>query len=163
VRATAVTTGCPASGILLVLRRWRYPVTAAVDDATVRGLRALPHEPLADPVERLKASLKELLRTLLRRAVGVALDQVEHLAKSFDAMAASGGFALSGVLGGIQARLAGKNPVWGAVKAAVGSLSPEVRVLLVLALVLALVLLPVTVVLLLIALIVVIIVVAAKS
>jgi hypothetical protein len=138
-------------------------VTAAVDDATVRGLPALPHEPLADPVERLKASLKELLRALLRRAVGVALEQVEHLAKSFDAMAASGGFALSGVLGGIRARLAGKNPVWGAVKAAVGSLSPEVRVLLVLALVLALVLLPVTVVLLLIALIVVIIVAASKS
>jgi hypothetical protein len=163
VRATAVTTGSPASGILLVLRRWGYPVTAAVNDPPVRSLRGLPQDPPADPVERLKASLKELLRTLLRRAVGVALDQVEHLAKSFDAMAASGGFALSGVLGGIQARLAGKNPVWGAVKAAVGSLSPGVRVLLVLALVLALVLLPVTVVLLLIALIVVIIVVAAKS
>lgn len=127
------------------------------------GSRPDPRDARAHAVDELKSSLKELLRTLLRSTVGLALENVEGLAKSFDTMAASGGLAMGGVLGGVRAGLAGRNPVWGAIKGAIGALSPAVRVGLVLVLVLALVLLPVTVVLLLLALIVLIVVAAAKA
>ncbi|GAA4547286.1 hypothetical protein [Pseudonocardia xishanensis] len=136
-----------------------------VDAAALPRNGSSPHPAVARTaaVDELKASLKELVRTLLRASVGIALEKVEGLAGSLDAMAASGGLVMGGVLGGVRAGLSGGNPIWGAIKGAVGALSPAVRVGLVLALVLALVLLPVTVVLLLLALIVLIVVAAAKA
>ncbi|MEU7812706.1 hypothetical protein [Pseudonocardia sp. NPDC049154] len=127
-------------------------------------------QPGLDPVERrnaavadLKESLRDLLRTLLRSSVGLVLENVEDLGGLVQKFAASGGVAMGGLLGGVRAGLAGKNPIWGALKGAVGAMSTGMRVAIILALVLAIVLLPITVVLLLVALIVLIIVAAAKA
>jgi hypothetical protein len=114
-------------------------------------------------VADLKDSLRDLLRTLLRTSVGLVLEQVEDLGGTIRKMAASGGLAVGGLLGGVRAGLAGKNPIWGAFTGAVAAMSTGMRVAIILALVLAIVLLPITVVLLLIALIVLIIVVAARA
>lgn len=120
-------------------------------------------EARADAVAELRESLTELLRTLLRSTVGLALDQVHKLADSFDVLSNTKNTALGAVLGGLRAGAAGDNPIWGAFKGAVAAMSTGTRVALVLVLVLALVLLPLTVVLLLIALIVAVVVVATKQ
>jgi len=127
------------------------------------GTRPDPAERRQAAIADLKASLRDLLRTLLRSSVGLVLEHVEDLAGTFRKMAASGGLAVGAVLGGVRAGLAGKNPIWGALKGAVGAMSTGMRVAIILALVLAIVLLPITVVLLLVALIVLIVVAAAKS
>jgi hypothetical protein len=103
-----------------------------------------------------------LLATLLDRAFGIALEQVERLAQTFDDVAARGGLQLNAVLGGVRATLEGRNPIWGVITGAVSALSPAAKVVLVTALILAL-LLPVTVVLLLLALIIIAVVVAVRA
>jgi VIT1/CCC1 family predicted Fe2+/Mn2+ transporter len=132
--------------------------------------RAAPRTPAnitADPtreaLEELKASLRGLLATLLERAFGIALDKVESLATSLDDIAARGGMPLQAILGGVRAKLQGRNPVWGAIRGVFGGMSPQVKALVILALVLALVLLPVTVVLVLLALIVLAVWAAVRS
>lgn len=117
----------------------------------------------ADAVAELRESLTELLRALLRSTVGVALDQVQRFAGSFDALTRMKDSTLGAVLGGLRAAAAGDNPIWGAFSGAVAAMSTGTRVALVLVLVLALVLLPLTVALLLIALIVAIVVVVATN
>jgi hypothetical protein len=104
--------------------------------------------------EELKASLRKLLATLVDRAFGLALDAVEALARTFDDVAARRGLSLSALLGGARAVHEGRNPVWGAVRGAIASMSPAAKAALIAALVLALLLLPLTVVLVLLALIV---------
>jgi hypothetical protein len=104
--------------------------------------------------EQLKASLRELLATLIDRAFGLALDAVEGLARTLDGVAARGVPSLSALLGGARALHEGRNPVWGAIKGAVAAMSPAARAALIAALVLAVLLLPLTVVLVLLALIV---------
>lgn len=104
-----------------------------------------------------------MLATLLDRAVGIALDKVERLARSLDDIAARGGVGLNALLGGLRSTLEGRNPLWGAVTGAVSALSTGAKIALFAALVLALLLLPVTVVLLLLALIVVAVVAAVRS
>jgi hypothetical protein len=115
------------------------------------------------PLEELKASLRRLLTTLLDRAFGIALERVEDLAGWLDEVAARGGIRMNALLGGVRSAIGGRNPVWGAVKAAFRAMSPGAKVALVAALVLALVLLPVTVVLLLLFLIVAAVVAAARA
>ncbi|MCE0763869.1 hypothetical protein LWC35_13255 [Pseudonocardia kujensis] len=138
------------------------------DEAPRSGNGTRPADP--GPAERrdaavadLKQSLRDLLRTVLRSSVGLVLEHVEDLGGTIQKMATSGGLAMGGLLGGVRAGLAGKNPIWGALKGAVGAMSTGMRVAIILALVLAILLLPITVVLLLVALIVLIIVAAAKA
>jgi hypothetical protein len=104
--------------------------------------------------EDLRASLRELLATLIDRAFGLALDAVESLARTLDRVAAGGGPRLNALLGGVRALHEGSSPVWGAIKGAVAAMSPAARAALIAALVLAVLLLPLTVVLVLLALIV---------
>jgi hypothetical protein len=104
--------------------------------------------------EQLKASLRELLATLIDRAFGLALDAVESLAGTLDRVAAGGGPRLNALLGGVLALQEGRSPVWGAIKGAVAAMSPAAKAALIAALVLAVLLLPLTVVLVLLALIV---------
>lgn len=122
-----------------------------------------PHS--SEATAELKAALRELLATVLERAFGVVLEKVEHLAKAFDDIAARGGLGLNALVGGVRARMSGRNAVWGAIKGAVASLSPGAKAALVIGLVLALLLLPLTVVLLLLVLIAVAVaaVVSARS
>jgi hypothetical protein len=113
-------------------------------------------------VEELKASLRKLIATLLDRALGIALDKVEQLARTFDDIAARGGVKLNALVGGVRAKIEGRNPIWGAIKGALSAMSPPAKAALIAALILAVLLLPVTVVLLLLVLIVVAVVAAAR-
>ena len=106
------------------------------------------------PGQQLNASLQELLAVALDRVAGFAMDKVDKAAQSLENFAVEGGPKIGALLGGVEAKLAGNNPVWGAVKGAFGSLSPAVRIGIVLLLLLAVVLLPVTLVLVLLGLIV---------
>jgi hypothetical protein len=108
------------------------------------------------PTEQLKASLRELLATLIDRAFGLALDAVEGLARRLEEVAARGGLRLNALLGGAKAVHEGRNPVWGAVREAVAAMSPVAKAALITALVLGVLLLPLIVVLLLLVLIVVV-------
>jgi hypothetical protein len=114
-------------------------------------------------VEELKASLRKLLAALLDRALGIALDKVERIARNFDDIAARGGVGLNALVGGVRAKLEGRNPIWGAITGAMSAMSPQAKAALIAALILALLLLPVTVVLLLLVLIVVAVVAAAQA
>jgi hypothetical protein len=118
---------------------------------------------LGSEFDALKASLRELLATVLDRGRGLALDKVEDLARSLDDFAARGGPVMGGMLGGARAALQGRSMVWGAIRGAFSALSPAVKAALIAVLVLALLLLPVTVVLLLVALIVLAVVAWARS
>lgn len=109
-------------------------------------------QPAADAFEELRESVRRLLAALLDRALGLALDNVEQLARSVDEIAVRGGPGLAGLWGGAKAKLAGRSPLWGEVVGAFSVMSPAVKVALVAALLLALLLLPVTVVLVLIVL-----------
>ncbi|MDX6584843.1 MAG: hypothetical protein QOI10_4027 [Solirubrobacterales bacterium] len=120
-------------------------------------------EPEPSPTEQFQASARRLLAMLLDRAFGVALEQVERLAQTFDDIAAHGGLQLNAVLGGVRATLEGRNPIWGAITGAVSALSPAAKVALATALILALLLLPVTVVLLLLALIIGVVAAAVRA
>ncbi|MGD9525797.1 hypothetical protein [Pseudonocardia sp.] len=115
-----------------------------------------------DPLADLRRALRDLLATLLDRAVGVALDKVEDIAGRLDEMAARGGPNVGALVGGARSLMSGRNPIWGAFRGAFSALSPGTKAAIVAALVLALVLLPVTVVLVLLALIVLAVVAAAR-
>lgn len=125
------------------------------------GTTAQPAAPAA--VDELKASLRKLLATLIERGFGLALEKVEELAGRLDEVAARGGIKMQALLGGVRASVQGRNPVWGAIRGAVGALSPAAKAALAVALVLAVILLPVTVVLLLLVLIVVAVWAAVRS
>ena len=126
-----------------------------------RGNGSVPDVQTA--LEELRASLRTLLERLLERAFGIALEQVEGLARWLDDVRARGGIGVNAMLGGALAALRGRNPVWGALVGAWAGMSTGAKVALVIALVLALLLLPVTVVVLLVVLIVGAIVLAVKA
>lgn len=135
---------------------------AAPNELRIRGRDG--REPDAPTqLEELRASLRTLLTTLLERAFGIALEQVEGLAGWFDGVAARGGVGINALLGGARAALGGRNPVWGALKGVWAGMGPAAKTALILALVLALVLLPVTVVLLLLVLVVAAVVAAVRA
>lgn len=75
--------------------------------------QTFPNGAGGSPTDQLKASLRELLATVLKRAFGIALEKVEKLAGAFEDMAARGGFTLIALLGGARASPRGRNPVWG--------------------------------------------------
>ena len=118
---------------------------------------------VAEQTEQLKAALRKLLAAVLQRTLGMALDKVEELSRTFDEIAARGGFKVGALFGGVRAAVAGENPVWGAIKGGFSALSPAAKAALVIVLVLALLLLPVTVVLLLILLIVLAVVATVQT
>lgn len=124
---------------------------------------ASPPPPAPTGTVQLQESLRELLATLLDAGFGLALDGVERLAVKLDEMRARGGPGVGALWGAATAKLAGRNPILGAITGAFAALSPTVKTLIVLALVLALLLLPVTVVLVLLALIVLAIVAAVRA
>jgi hypothetical protein len=128
-------------------------VETMVGTATRAGTVGLPTKQAL--TEQLKASLREMLATLIDRAFGLALDTVEGLARRLDEVAARGGLPLNALLGGAKAVHGGRNPVWGAIRGTWAAMSPVAKVALIIALVLGVLLLPLTAVLLLLALIVV--------
>jgi hypothetical protein len=127
---------------------------AGTTEGTVRrgGTAGQPTEQA--PTEQLKASLRELLATLIDRAFGLALDTVEGLARRLEEVAV--GLPLNALLGGAKAVLEGRNPVWGAIRETVAAMSPAAKAALITVLVLGVLLLPLIVVLLLLVLIVVV-------
>jgi hypothetical protein len=115
------------------------------------------------PGTQLAASFRELLFATLDRATEFATDKVEQAAQALERVAQDGGPKMGALLGGVQAKLAGRNPVWGALTGAFGSMSLAARIGLLVLLILALVLLPVTLVLSLLVLIVLVIILIARA
>jgi hypothetical protein len=111
----------------------------------------------------LKAALRELLAAVLERTFGIALDKVEQLSRTLDDIAARGGVKVGALWGGVRAAVAGKSPVWGAIRGAFSALGPGAQAAVIIVLVLAILLLPVTVVLILLLLIVVAIIVIVRT
>jgi len=128
--------------------------TATVAEDHVRTRSSGETASMATPGQQLKASLQELLAAGVNRVAGFAMDKVDQAAQSLEDIAANGGPKIGAVLGGVEAKLAGNNPIWGAVKGAFGSLSPTARIGIALLLLLAVILLPVTLVLVLLGLLV---------
>ena len=115
------------------------------------------------PVDRLKSSLQGLVGALVDRGAKAALGAVDRLSGKLEDITSRGGALTGAAAGGLKAVAAGKNPVWGAVKGAIGGLSTTTKVMIVLALVLGLLLGPVVLVLLLLALLVFVVVLAVRS
>jgi hypothetical protein len=111
----------------------------------------------------LQASLWKLGNALLERGVRATLTAVDRLSERLEDVTRSGGPLPAAAGGGVAALVAGRNPIWGALKGVVKGTSTTTKVLVVLAVVLALVLGPVVLVLLLLALIVVAVVAAART
>jgi hypothetical protein len=114
-------------------------------------------------VEQLKVSLRKLLGAVVDKGVDVAAQGVERLSDKLEDVAHSGGPLVGAAGGGVRAALAGKNPLWGAVKGAVVNLSTGTKLLIVLAVVLGLLLGPVVLVVALVAGLVLAITVAVRS
>lgn len=111
----------------------------------------------------LTSSLWKLGNALVDRGVRAALAGVDRLSEKFEDVTRRGGLLPAAAGGGLAAFVAGRNPVWGAVRGMITGTSATTKVLVVLAIVLALVLGPVVLVLLLLTLIVVAVVVAVRS
>jgi hypothetical protein len=111
----------------------------------------------------LRSSLWKLGNALVDRGVRATLTAVDRLSEKLEDVTRRGGLLPGAAGGGVAALLAGRNPIWGAVKGAIKGTSTTTRVLVVLAIVLALVLGPVVLVLLLLALVVVAVVVAVRA
>jgi hypothetical protein len=114
-------------------------------------------------VQQLKVSLRKLLGAVVDKGVDATVQGVERLSDKLEDVAHSSGPLAGAAGGGARAALAGKNPVWGAVKGTVASLSTGTKVLIVLTAVLGLLLGPVVLVVALIALLVLAIVAAVRS
>jgi hypothetical protein len=114
-------------------------------------------------VDRLQSSLQRLLGVLIDRGAKAALGAVNRLSGKLEDVAGRGGALGGAAAGGVKALARGKNPVWGAVKGAIGGLSTKTKVLIVLALVLGLLLGPVVLIVLLLALLVLVVVLAVRS
>jgi hypothetical protein len=117
----------------------------------------------APAVDQLKSSLQRLVSVLVDRGANAALGAVDHLSGKLEDITSRGGALSGAAAGGLKALAGGKNPVWGAVKGAIGRLTTKAKVMIVLALVLGLLLGPVVLVLLLLGLIVFAIVAAVRS
>ena len=111
----------------------------------------------------LTSSLWKLGNALVDRGVRAALTGVDRLSEKFEDVTRRGGLLPAAAGGGMAAFVAGRNPIWGAVRGMIRGTSTTTKVLVVLAIVLALVLGPVVLVLLLLTLIVVAVVVAVRS
>ena len=90
----------------------------------------------AGPGKLVLRSLERLAVALVDRAAGAAVDKVDDVAEKLEGITANGGVGLGAAFGAGSAMMAGKNPVWGAVKGAWGALSTGKKVGIVLGLVL---------------------------
>jgi hypothetical protein len=154
-----VIDGAGLRGMTEVLARSRTqsPPAAAPSSRSRRG--SVP----AAPVDQLKSSLQRLASVLVDRGAEAALRPVDRFSRNLEDIASRGGAFTGAAAGGLKAVAAGKNPVLGAVKGAIGGLSTTTKVLIVLAIVLGLLLGPVVLVLLLLGLLVFAIVAAVQS
>jgi hypothetical protein len=139
-----------------------HPRTTRPSSRAIASTRS-PHDSLATSVDRLQSSLARLLDVLIDRGATAALGAVDRLSGKLEDIAGRGGALSGAAAGGVKAFVAGKNPVWGAVKGAIGGLSTTTKVMIVLALVLGLLLGPVVLLLLLLALLVLAVVLAVRS
>jgi hypothetical protein len=99
-------------------------------------------------------SFERLAAALVDRAAGAAADKVDDVAGRLEGIAQNGGVGLGAAFGAGGAIMAGKNPVWGAVKGAWGALSTGKKVAIIAGLVLLGLLSPVALVLVLLGLLV---------
>jgi len=104
-----------------------------------------------------------LVGVLVDRGAKAALGAVDRLSGKLEEISSGGGALTGAAAGGLKAVAAGKNPVLGALKGAIGGLSTKTKVLIVLAIVLGLLLGPVALVLLLLGLLVFAIVASMRS
>ena len=119
---------------------------------------------LLGALTRLLRRLQKLLGALVHRGVAPALQIVDRLREKLKEVTSRRGGVVMGATGGLLKALgAGTNPVWGAVKGAIGGLSTKTKVLIVLALVLGLLLGPVVLVVVLLALLVFAVVAAVRT
>jgi hypothetical protein len=123
----------------------------------------IQHSAAARPVDQLKSSLRTLANVLIDRGAKAALGAVDRLSGKLEGIASRRGALIGASAGWLKAVAGGTNPVWGAVKGAIGGLSTNTKVLIVLALVLALLLGPVVLVVLLLGLLVWAVVAAVRS
>jgi hypothetical protein len=112
---------------------------------------------------RLLRRLQKLLGALVHRGVAAARQTVDRLRKKLKGATSRGGVVMGAASGLVKALGAGTNPVWGAVKGAIGGLSTKTKVLIVLAVVLGMLLGPVVLVVVLLALLVFAIVAAVRT
>ena len=113
---------------------------------------------------RLLRRLQKLLGAQVHRGVAPALQIVDRLREKLKEVTSRRGGVVMGATGGLLKALgAGTNPVWGAVKGAIGGLSTKTKALIVLAVVLGLLLGPVVLVVVLLALLVFAIVAAVRT
>lgn len=119
-------------------------------------------EPRRSPVPPLADSLRDLLVVLVRRAALAGLEKLDALADGLEEFAARG-VAPSAAFGGGRALAAGRNPVWGAIKAGVAALPAGTAAFLALALILVLALGPVLLLVLLVLVLVWVVVAAIRS
>ena len=113
---------------------------------------------------RLLRRLWKLMGALGQRGVAAALQTVDPLREKLKDVTSRRGGVVMGAAGGLLKALgAGTNPVWGAVKGAIGGLSTKAKVLIVLALVLGVLLAPVVLVAVLLALLVFAVVAAVRT
>jgi hypothetical protein len=102
-------------------------------------------------IEDLKTELYRLLDSVLARALPLARRFQELMDSLFEAVE-NGSAGMKAGLEGVRAALAGKNPVWGAIKGLWSGLSGPAKTALVLLVVLGLLLSPVLLLVLLLAL-----------
>jgi len=112
---------------------------------------------------RLLRRLQKLLGVLVHRGVAAARQTVDRLGEKLKDGISRGGVVMGAAAGLVKALAAGTNPIWGAVKGAIGGLSTKTKVLIVLALVLGALLGPVVLVVVLLALLVFAVVAAVRT
>ena len=118
---------------------------------------------LLGALTRLLGRLQKLLGALVHRGVAAARQTVGRLREKLKDGISRGGVVMGAAGGLVKALGAGTNPIWGAVKGAIGGLSTKTKVLIVLALVLGLLLGPVVLVVVLLALLVFAVVAAVRT
>jgi hypothetical protein len=156
-----VTDRSGLRGMTEVLARPRTSLQSSSAGGT--GSRPRRGSVPAAPVDQLKVSLQRLAGVLVDSGANAALRTVDRLSGKLEDITGRGGALTGAATGGLKAVAAGKNPVLGAVKGAIGGLSTKTKVLIVLVIVLCLLLGPVALVLLLVGLLVFAIVAAVRS
>ena len=113
--------------------------------------------------ERLKTCGQRLAVAVIDRLAGIAADKVDDLSDQVEDMASGGGVKLGAIFGAGNALMAGKNPLFGAMKGAWGALGVGPKIAIIAGLVLLGVLSPVALLLLLVGLLIAGIVAAVRS
>src|SRR5215213_7092152 len=85
------------------------------------------HPRSGSAAEELKKGLRKLGLALLNRAVAVVSDKVDDVARALEDVATRGGPKASALLGGLRAKLGGRNAVWGAIRAGVTAMHPVAK------------------------------------